>query len=169
MRSKSNCLEKGAKMSEFYVTNRDVIRNFSINTGTSNAPVYTKLCTSSELTLGTDFTNQTFFVFCDAIQRSINTGVAITIDGTVKIDINNTAVQKVISNFTTLLTTGAIGQFNNQKVKFDLLTGVNNGVLTYTTYIVDANFSLESLGGAAEGVGEFSISLTINGTGSVSA
>ena len=156
-------------MSEFYVTNRDVIKNFSINTGTTQAPVYTKLCTSSELTLSTEFTEQTFFVFCDAIQRSIKTGVAIKIDGTVKIDVNNTAVTKVLTNVGSLISTGAIAQFNNVKAKFDLLTGVAGGVLTYTTYIVDTNFSLESLGGSAEGVGEFAISLTINGTGTVSA
>lgn len=156
-------------MSEFYVTNRDVIKNFAINTGTTAVPVYTNLCTSSELSLSTDFTEQTFFVFCDAIQRSIKTGVALTIDGTVKIDVNNLAVQKVLTNLGTLISTGAIAQFNNVGCKFDLLTGVAGGVLTYTTYIVDTNFSLESLGGAAEGVGEFSISLTINGTGTVSA
>lgn len=156
-------------MNEFYVTNRDVIKNFAINTGTTAVPVYTKLCTSSELTLSTEFTEQTFFVFCDAIRRSIKTGVALTIDGTVKIDINNTAVQSVLTNLGTLISAGTIGQFNNVGCKFDLLTGVSGGVLTYTTYIVDTNFSLESLGGAAEGVGEFSISLTINGTGTVSA
>lgn len=156
-------------MNEFYVTNRDVIKNFSINTGTTQAPVYTKMCTSSELTLSTEFTEQTFFVFCDAIQRSIKTGVAITIDGSVKIDVNNAAIQKVLTNIGTLITSGTISQFNNVKCKFDLLTGVAGGVLTYTTYICDTNFSLESLGGAAEGVGEFSISLTINGTGTVSA
>ena len=156
-------------MSEFYVTNRDVIKNFAINTGTTAVPVYTNLCTSSELSLSTDFTEQTFFVFCDAIQRSIKTGVALTIDGTVKIDVNNLAVQKVLTNLGTLISTGAIAQFNNVGCKFDLLTGASGGVLTYTTYIVDTNFSLESLGGVAEGVGEFSISLTINGTGTVSA
>lgn len=156
-------------MSEFYVTNRDVIKNFAINTGTTAVPVYTKLCTSSELTLSTDFTEQTFFVFCDAIQRSIKTGVALTIDGTVKIDVNNTAVQKVLTDLGTLISTGTIAQFNNVGCQFDLLTGVSGGVLTYTTYTVDTNFSLESLGGAAEEVGEFSISLTINGTGTVSA
>lgn len=156
-------------MSEFFVTNRDVIKNFAINTGTSQAPVFTNMCTSSELTLGTEFTTQDFFVFCDAIRRSIKTGVALTIEGTVKIDMNNAAVVKVLGNLHTLITSGEISQFNNVLVKFDLLTNVAGGVLTYTTYIVSTNFSLESLGGAAEDVGEFSMSLTINGTGTVSA
>lgn len=156
-------------MNEYFVTNRDVIKNFAINTGTTNAPVYTNMCTSSELTLNTSFTQQDFFVFCDAIQRSIKTGVAMTIEGSVKIDMNNAAIRKVLGYVHTLITNGTISQFNNVLAKFDLLTGVNGGVLEYTTYYVSTNFSLESLGGAAEGVGEFSMSLTINGTGQVSA
>lgn len=156
-------------MNEYYVTNRDVIKNFTFNTGTSSSPVFTNMCTASELTLNTDFNEQTFYVFCDAIQRAIKTGVALTIEGTIKIDINNAAIQKVLGDIGTLITSGTISQFNNQLVKFDLLTGVNNSVLTYTTYIVSVSYSLESLGGPAEDVGEFAISMTINGTGTVSA
>ena len=40
---------------EFYVTNRDVIKNLKLNTGTSSVPVFTALCTTSELTLSQDF------------------------------------------------------------------------------------------------------------------
>ena len=156
-------------MNEYYVTNRDVIKNFTFNTGTSSSPVFTNMCTASELTLNTDFNEQTFYVYCDAIQRAIKTGVALTIEGTIKIDINNAAIQKVLGDIGTLITSGTISQFNNQLVKFDLLTGVNNSVLTYTTYIVSVSYSLESLGGVAEDVGEFAISMTINGTGTVSA
>lgn len=156
-------------MNEYYVTNRDVIKNFTFNTGTSSSPVFTNMCTASELTLNTDFNEQTFYVFCDAIQRAIKTGVALTIEGTIKIDINNDAIQKVLGDIGTLITSGTISQFNNQLVKFDLLTGVNNSVLTYTTYIVSVSYSLESLGGPAEDVGEFAITMTINGTGTVSA
>lgn len=156
-------------MNEYYVTNRDVIKNFTFNTGTSSSPVFTNMCTASELTLNTDFNEQTFYVFCDAIQRAIKTGVALTIEGTIKIDINNAAIQKVLGDIGTLITSGTISQFNNQLVKFDLLTGVNNSVLTYTTYIVSVSYSLESLGGPAEDVGEFAITMTINGTGTVSA
>lgn len=156
-------------MNEYFVTNRDVIKNFSFNTGTSNAPVFTNMCTATELALNTDFTEQTFSVFCDAIQRSIKTGVALTIDGTIKVDINNKAIETVIGNIHTLITSGTISQFNNQLVKFDLLTNVSGGVLTYTTYIVAVSYSLESLGGSAEDVAEFAITMTINGTGTVSA
>lgn len=152
-------------MNEYYVTNRDVIKDFELNTGTSQSPTFTSACTFTELALNTDFNEQTFSVFCDAIQRSIKTGVALTIDGTVKIDINNAAIQKVLGDVKTLLTSGTISQFNNQLVQFKLLTGVSSSTLTYTKYKVNVSYSLESLGGSAEDVGEFAISMTINGTG----
>lgn len=154
---------------EFYVTNRDVIKNLKINTGTSSAPTYTDLCTTSELSLNQDFEEKDWYVFCDAIQRSIITGVAMTLEGTVKIDINNTAITNVLGKVHTLISSGEISQFNNLQVKFDLLTGVNNAVLTYTTYICNVKLTLESLGGSAEDEGEFSFTMTLNGTGTVSA
>ena len=152
-------------MNEYYVTNRDVIKNFAFNTGTSQNPVFTNMCTATELSLGTDFDEQTWYVFCDAIQRAIKTGVALTIDGTIKIDINNVAIRKVLGDVKTLITTGAISQFNNQLVQFDLLTGVNASVLEYTKLKANVSYSLENLGGSAEDVGEFAITMTINGTG----
>ena len=151
---------------EFYVTNRDVIKNLALNTGTTLNPVYTVMCTASEITLNTEFNEKTWYVFCDALQRSINTGVAITIEGTMKIDINNVAIQKVLGNIHTLLEEGTISQFNNLQAQFDLLTGVENAVLEYTTYQVNTKLTLESLGGSAEDEGEFGFTLTINGTAS---
>ena len=153
-------------MNEYYVTNRDVIKNLALNTGTSANPDFSKKsCTFTELALNIDFESQDFSVFCDAIKRSIKTGVAITIEGTVKIDINNAGIQKILGDVDTLITSGTISQFNNQKVQFDLLTGVNNSVLEYTTYQVNVSYSLEKLGGSAEDVSEFAITMTINGTG----
>ena len=154
---------------EFYVTNRDVIKNLKINTGTSSTPSYTALCTTSELTLNQDFEEKDWYVFCDAIQRSIITGVSMSLEGTVKIDINNTAIQTVLGKVHTLLASGTISQFNNLKVQFDLLTGVNNAVLEYTTYTANVKMTLESLGGSAEDEGEFGFTMTINGTASTSA
>lgn len=154
---------------EFYVTNRDVIKNLSLNTGTSQNPTWTKMCTTSELTLSQDFEEKDWYVFCDAIQRSIITGVSMTIEGTVKLDINNVAIQNILGKVNTLITTGEISQFNNVQVKFDLLTGVNNSVLSYTTYYCNTKLTLESLGGNAEDEGEFAFTMTINGTGSLSA
>ena len=152
-------------MNEYFVTNRDVIKNFTFNTGTSSSPVFTNMCTASELTLNTDFNEQTFYVFCDAIQRAIKTGVALTIEGTIKIDINNVAIQKVLGDIGTLITSGTISQFNNILAKFDLLTKVNGGVLEYTTYKVNTKLTLDSLGGSAEDEGSFDFTMTINGTG----
>lgn len=153
-------------MNEFYVTNRDVIKNLALNTGTTGSPVFTKMCTTSELTLNQDFEEKDWYVFCDAIQRSIITGVAVTLEGTVKIDINNVAIQSVLGKVHTLLSDGTISQFNNLQVQFDLLTGVNNAVLEYTKYQANVKLTLESLGGAAEDEGEFGFTMTINGTGS---
>lgn len=156
-------------MNEFYVTNRDVIKNLALNTGTSSSPVFTKMCTTSELTLNQDFEEKDWYVFCDALQRSIITGVAMTLEGTVKIDINNVAIQNVLGKVHTLLAEGEISQFNNLQVQFDLLTGVSGAVLEYTTYTVNTKLTLESLGGSAEDEGEFSFTMTINGKGTVSA
>lgn len=152
---------------EFYVTNRDVIKNLKINTGTSSTPTYTALCTTSELTLNQDFEEKDWYVFCDAIQRSIITGVSMSLEGTVKIDINNTAIQNVLGKVHTLLTAGTISQFNNISVQFDLLTGVNNSTLEYTTYTANVKMTLEGLGGSAEDEGEFGFTMTLNGTAEV--
>ncbi len=154
---------------EFYVTNRDVIKNLALNTGTSSSPTFTTMCTTSELTLNQDFEEKDWYVYCDAIQRSIITGVAMTLEGTVKLDINNAAIQNVLGKVHTLLSSGEISQFNNLQVKFDLLTGVNNAILEYTTYTCNVKLTLESLGGAAEDEGEFDFTMTINGSGTVSA
>lgn len=152
-------------MNEFYVTNRDVIKNLAINTGTSAKTVFTNLCTASELTLNQDFSTKDWYVFCDAIQRSIITGVAMSVEGTIKIDINNKAIEKILGDIHTLIASGTISQFNNILAKFDLLTKVNDGVLEYTTYQVNTKLTLDSLGGSAEDEGSFDFTMTINGTG----
>ena len=152
-------------MDEFYVTNRDVIKNLAINTGTSANPVFTNLCTVSELSLNQDFSTKDWYVFCDAIQRSIITGVAMSVEGTIKIDINNKAIEKILGDIHTLISSGTISQFNNILAKFDLLTKVNSGVLEYTTYQVNTKLTLDSLGGSAEDEGSFDFTMTINGTG----
>ena len=152
-------------MNEFYVTNRDVIKNLAINTGTSANPTFTNLCTASELSLNQDFSTKDWYVFCDAIQRSIITGVAMSVEGTIKLDINNKAIEKILGDIHTLIASGTISQFNNILAKFDLLTKVNDGVLEYTTYQVNTKLTLDSLGGSAEDEGSFDITMTINGTG----
>ena len=154
---------------EYFINNRQFIKNLAVNTGTTQNPTFTTMCTASELTFNTDFEEKTFYVFCDAIQRAIKTGVAMTIEGTVKIDMNNTAIVALLGDIHTLISTGEIAQFSNQEMEFDLLTGISGGVLEYTTYKVPVSFSLSDLGGAAEDEGDFSITINITGKGTVVA
>lgn len=151
----------------FFINNRELIKNLSLNTGATDSPTFTSMCTTSEVTLNTEFEEKTFYVFCDAIQRAVLTGVAMGLDTTVKIDVNNTAIQGVLGDIKALISDGTIAQFNNQLIQFDLLTGVNAGVLEYTTFKVPANLKISELGGAAEDEGEFGLEITFNGKGSV--
>lgn len=153
----------------YFINNREFIKNLAVNTGTTQNPTFTTMCTASELTFNTEFEEKTFYVFCDAIQRALKTGVALTIEGTIKIDMNNTAIVSLLGDVNTLLATGEIAQFNNQEMEFDLLTGITGGVLEYTTYKVPVSFSLSDLGGAAEDEGEFGITINIIGKGTVVA
>lgn len=152
---------------EFYMSNRDLIKGLSLNTGTSSAPALTEMCTTTEVTFNAELEQQDFYVFCDAIQRSIITGVAMSIETTVKLDINNTAIQELIGKIHTLLKDGTIAQFNNQLVQFELLSGVQEGVLEYTKYKVPCVLNFAELGGAAEDASEFSLTIVINGKGEV--
>ena len=152
---------------EYYINNRQFIKGLAVNTGTSQNPTFTPMCTASELTFNTEFEEKTFYVFCDAIQRALKTGVAMSIEGTVKIDMNNTAITSLLGDVHTLISTGEIAQFSNQLMQFELLTGINNGVLEYTKYQVPVSFSLSDLGGPAEDEGDFSITINIIGKGTV--
>lgn len=154
---------------EFYVNNREVIKNLSLNTGTSAVPEFTAMCTTTEVGLTTDFEQQDWYVFCDAIQRSIITGAALSIDTTVKIDMNNASIVKVLGDIHTLIKDGTVAQFNNQLVQFELLTGVQEGALTYTKYKVPCTLNFSDLGGAAEDSGEFALTIVIVGKGTVVA
>lgn len=151
----------------FFVNNREVITDLAINTGTTSSPTYTTLCTTTEATLSTDFEQQDFYTFCDAIQRSVITGAAMSIDLTVKLDINNTAIQTLLNKIKTLLVDGEIAQFNNETIQFNLLTGVSEGTLEYTKLQVPAILNFSELGGAAEDASEFSLTIVINGKGTV--
>ena len=152
---------------EWYVNNREVIKNLALNTGTSETPVFTSMCTTSEVGLPTDFEQQDWYVFCDAIQRSLITGVAMSIETTVKIDMNNTAITGILGNIHALIKNGSVAQFNNQLVQFELLTGIEQNALTYTKYKVPVVLNFSDLGGAAEDSGEFTLTIVINGKGEV--
>lgn len=152
---------------EFYLSNRNLIKGLSLNTGTSSVPAFTEMCTTTEVAFNTELEQQDFYVFCDAIQRSIITGVAMSIETTVKLDINNAAIQELIGKIHTLLKDGTIAQFNNQLVQFELLSGVQEGVLEYTKYKVPCVLNFGELGGSAEDASEFSLTIVINGKGEV--
>jgi len=147
----------------WFLNNREIIKDLGINTGTSTTPVYTTVCTLSEIELTSDFETTDFYVFCDAIQRTLVTGSAISLDTTVKLDVNNTAIRAIIDKIHTLLASGEIAQFNNQTIQFSLISGVENDTLEYTTYTAPATLVFSDLGGAAEEEGEFSLEIHLNG------
>lgn len=154
-------------MNEFYVNNRQVIKNLGINTGTTQTPVFTNLCVANEIAIGTEEEVKTWYNFCDAIQRSLITGAALNLDTQVKLDINNGAIQSIIEKIHTLIASGEVAQFNNQLVQFDLLSGVSGSTLEYTRYNVNATLEFSDLGGAAEDEGSFALNIHINGAGTV--
>lgn len=147
----------------WFLNNREIIKNFAFNTGTTENPEFTSMCTATELSLNEEFSETSFYTFCDAIQRTIKTGAALSIEGTIKLDMNNSAILSVLDDVHSLLAEGEIAQFNNKLIQFDLLTGVSGNVLEYTTYQAPVSYSLESLGGAAEDVSEFAIIVNFNG------
>lgn len=149
----------------YFLNNREVIKNLSLNTGTTSAPVFTPMCTTSEVGLVTDFEKQDFFVFCDAIKRSIITGVALSIECTVKIDMNNAAIKKTLGDVHATIKNGTVAQFNNQLIQFELLEDVQEGILTYKKYKVPTTLEFADLGGAAEDIGEYSLTVNFNGKG----
>lgn len=149
----------------WFVNNRDVIKNLSLNTGTTLSPTWTAMCTTSEITLTSDNEQKDFYVFCDAIRRSVITGTSLSLDTTVKIDMNNDAIKAVLGNIHALIETGEIAQFNNQTIRFELLEDVSGGVLTYSKYEVPVIMNFSDLGGAAEDEGEFGLELVFNGKG----
>ena len=148
----------------WFISNRDLIKNLAVNTGTSSSPVYTTICTTSEVAINTDLEEKDFYVFCDSLQRKIITGASVNLSGTIKLDVNNAGVLSLLGDIHTLLASGTIAQFNNKMIKFDLLTGVDNEVLEYTTYTATATLSLSDLGGNAEDESEFGFEMTLIGT-----
>lgn len=153
----------------WFVNNREVIKGLSINTGTSEVPEYTPMCTTSEVGLTTDLEEKDFYVFCDAIKRSIVTGAKLSIDCTVKIDMNNTAIQNILGNVHDLIQNGTVAQFNNVMVQFELLETVEENALTYQKYNVPVVMKFSDLGGASEDEGEFALEMVINGKGTIAS
>ena len=153
---------------EWYTNNRELIKNLAFNTGTSAVPVYTTACTSTEITLETDFEEQNWYVWCDAIQRTLLTGGSLKLTGTMKLDVNNSADIALLTKVHTFLASGTVSQFND-KIQFELLSSVNQSTLVYTKYQADAVIKITSLGGAAEDVSEFAYEISLQGKATVVA
>ena len=150
-------------MNNWFINNRELIKNLAINTGTTEVPVYTPICTTSEVQVSTELESKDFYVFCDALQRKIITGATVMLSGTLKIDVNNTGDIAILDKVHTLIGDGEISQFTNVGIQFDLLSGVSGGTLEYTTYQASVSLSVSDLGGAAEDESEFSFEMQLIG------
>lgn len=148
---------------EWYINNRELIKNLAINTSTTDTPSYTKICTTSEVGVETELEEKDFYVFCDALQRKVITGASVTLTGTLKLDMNNDGDIAILDRVHTLIGDGEITQFSNVQIQFDLLSGANNGVLEYTTYQANVSLNISDLGGAAEDESEFSFEMQLIG------
>lgn len=150
---------------EWYINNRELIKNLAINTGTTDSPTFTNICTTSEIGVETELEEKDFYVFCDALQRKVITGASVTLTGTLKLDVNNAGDITFLEKVHTLIADGEVAQFSGILIQFDLLSGVNNGVLEYTKYQAQVSLNLSDLGGAAEDESEFSFEMQLIGKG----
>lgn len=153
-------------MNNWFINNREFIKGLAFNTGTSSNPTFTEACTSSEISLETDWEEKTFYVWCDAIQRTILTGGTLTISGTMKLDLNNTANITLLSKIHSFISSGEISQFRDL-IQFELLSGVTSSTMTYTKYQAPVVIKLSDLGGNAEDEAEFSYEISLQGKGTV--
>ena len=148
----------------WFISNRELIKDLSINTGTTENPVYTPICTTSEVSVNTELESKDFYVFCDALQRKLITGATVMLSGTLKIDVNNDGDIAILDTVHTLIGEGEVSQFSNVGIQFKLLSGATNGTLEYTTYQATVSLSVSDLGGAAEDESEFSFEMQLIGT-----
>ena len=148
----------------WFINNRELIKNLAINTGTSANPVYTTICTTSEVKVDTELETKDFYVFCDALKRKIITGASVILSGTLKLDVNNTGDIAILDKVHTLIGDGEVSQFTNVGIQFDLLSGVSGTTLEYTTYQANVSLSVSDLGGNAEDESEFSFEMQLIGT-----
>lgn len=150
---------------EWYINNRELVKNLAINTGTSQNPTFTPICTTSEIGVDTSLESKDFYVFCDSLQRKVITGASVTLTGTLKLDVNNIGDIAFLDKVHALIGDGEVAQFSGVQVQFDLLSGVNNGTLEYTTYQAQVSLNISNLGGPAEDESEFSFEMQLIGKG----
>ena len=148
---------------EWYISNRELIKNLAINTGTTQNPVFTTICTTSEIGVETELEEKDFYVFCDALQRKLITGASVTLTGTLKLDVNNAGDIAFLDKVHTLIGDGEVSQFSGILVQFELLSGVSGSTLEYSKYQAQVSLNLSDLGGAAEDESEFSFEMQLIG------
>ena len=83
-------------MAEFYTNNRQVIKDLKINTGTSATPTWASLCCASEITLNLETDSEDFYVWCDAIQRHLPTGINAEVSTTLKVDAQSEGIKEIL-------------------------------------------------------------------------
>ena len=71
-------------MAEYFTNNRQLIKDLKINTGSTQTPTWSSLCCASEMTLNMDVNSDDFYVWCDAVQRHIQSGMALTLETTLR-------------------------------------------------------------------------------------
>ena len=147
-----------------FINNRQFIKDLGINTSATSTPEYTTLCTSSEINLNTEVETQDFYVFCDAIQRHLTTGLNVILNTTIKTDIENAGIMAILDKVHTAIKDGTVTQFNNVQIQFSVISGYSNGTYEYTQYTANATMKVSDLGGAAEDVSEFGVEFQLNGT-----
>lgn len=154
-------------MNNWFLNNREVIRNLYVNTGTTDAPVWSNFCTTSEVELTLDAEMKDFFVYCDSIKRSVLTGFNLKLNANIVIDMNNEAIKSMLGDLHTLIENGEVAQLNNVLIQFELIEGVNAEQLTYKKYQVPVIMQLTKIGGPAEDEGRYDIEMVFNGKGTV--
>lgn len=147
---------------EWYTNNRNVVKELAFNTGTSANPSFQITCTASEIGVDTELDSKTFYVFCDGIQREVITGGKLGLNGTLKLDLNNTGCTTLLAKIHTFISTGEVSQFTD-KIQFKLLSGVSGSTMTYTKYQADAIIKLSDLGGNAEDEADFAFEINFLG------
>ena len=150
-------------MAEYFTNNRQLIKDLKLNTGSTGTPTWSSLCCASDITLNLDVNSDDFYIWCDAVQRHIQSGMALSLETTLKVDAENEGIQAILANIQTAMSSGSLATLDNVGIKFDVLESYSTNALTYTTYSATATMVVDALGGSAEDSAEISVTFNING------
>ena len=150
-------------MAEYFTNNRQLIKDLKLNTGSTGTPTWSSLCCASDITLNLDVNSDDFYIWCDAVQRHIQSGMALSLETTLKVDAENEGIQAILANIQTAMSSGSLATLDNVGIKIDILESYSTNALTYTTYSATATMVVDALGGSAEDSAEISVTFNING------